>query len=458
MKVPLLCGSFKVKSASIFLFSKLGESPKHRKILLQLIQLPTSWTQSLRDIGNWTQVVRTLHEILEFVDQRARALQALPKLHKNLATSRQPQASKNVSCHAQPQGSENCLRNRRNFSIWKKNGAWIEVRALWDSGLTINLITEHGAQKLGLYRKRIMDRVQSVGKTEGSKLTGTVDAQFLCHQTSALLPASLLFTKAITGELPNYPIQMTRRKQIQSLRMADPNFAKPGPVELLIGAALSQALVIDEWIKLKDSLFLRRTMCGWMLPGVIKADTDLIPQCTFHAQNLSTSLTRFWELEELPQRTLLSPEEEKCGEIFPQTTTRDEFGRFTVTLHFNSTSKRFGGSFQQANRRFLSLEWHLGLSPDVKKRYSAFIKEFVDLGYLEHVQPAEQDKSDEKVFHVPHHFVEKAESTTTQLRVVFDACAVTTNVVSLNDTLMIGPLFRNSSSIQISSHWTNSRC
>ncbi len=47
--------------------------------------------------------LETLDEFLEFIDQRARAFEAEPKLEKtpNPATSRQPQACKNVKYHAQ---------------------------------------------------------------------------------------------------------------------------------------------------------------------------------------------------------------------------------------------------------------------------------------------------------------------------------------------------------------------
>lgn len=40
--------------------------------------------------------------------------------------------------------------------------------------------------------------------------------------------------------------------------------------------------------------------------------------------------------------------------------------------------------------------------------------------------------------YLPHHGVIRESSTTTRLRIVFDASAKTTSSVSLNDTLMVG--------------------
>ncbi len=48
-------------------------------------------------------------------------------------------------------------------------------------------------------------------------------------------------------------------------------------------------------------------------------------------------------------------------------------------------------------------------------------------------------KPTEKVFYLPMHAVRKEDSTTTKLRVVFDASAKTSTGVSLNDTLLVGP-------------------
>lgn len=43
------------------------------------------------------------------------------------------------------------------------------------------------------------------------------------------------------------------------------------------------------------------------------------------------------------------------------------------------------------------------------------------------------------IFYLPHHPVEKRDSLTTKVRVVFDGSCKTTSKASLNDLLMVGP-------------------
>ena len=80
--------------------------------------------------------------------------------------------------------------------------------------------------------------------------------------------------------------------------------------------------------------------------------------------------------------------------------------------------------------------------PELSLQYAAFIKEFVDLEHMEPVPREEIHNSCSEHYYLPHHAVFKASSTTTKLSVVFDASAKTSNGVSLNDTLMVGPMIQ----------------
>ncbi|XP_055543704.1 uncharacterized protein LOC129729231 [Wyeomyia smithii] len=58
---------------------------------------------------------------------------------------------------------------------------------------------------------------------------------------------------------------------------------------------------------------------------------------------------------------------------------------------------------------------------------------------MEEIPVSEVDIKDSECFYLPHHAVVKAESTTTKLRVVFDASSASSTGMSLNDRLLAGP-------------------
>ena len=61
------------------------------------------------------------------------------------------------------------------------------------------------------------------------------------------------------------------------------------------------------------------------------------------------------------------------------------------------------------------------------------------MGHAELVPETELQKPHQAVYYMPMHVVRKESSTTTKLRVVFDASAKSTSGASLNDQFLVGP-------------------
>ena len=150
---------------------------------------------------------------------------------------------------------------------------------------------------------------------------------------------------------------------------------------------------------------------------------------------------RFWETEEPPNIAvrLLKKEEKECRDHYDDTSTRSPDGRVIVSLPFRAGSPSLGHSKSQAVRRFYSMEAKLHREPKFKEKYVEFMREFISMGHLELVPLDSEEPDVTKCFYVPHHGVLKESSTTTKLRVVFDASAKTSSGVSLNDSLLTGP-------------------
>ena len=108
-------------------------------------------------------------------------------------------------------------------------------------------------------------------------------------------------------------------------------------------------------------------------------------------------------------------------------------------MPFKPESNPLGDTFTQAKRRFLNLEKRLDLNPSLKKGYTDFVHNIIDLNYLKPVPDNEIVKPDHQLNVLSHHCVHKEDSTTTKLLVVFNRSAKSSNGNSLNSSLMAGP-------------------
>lgn len=143
-------------------------------------------------------------------------------------------------------------------------------------------------------------------------------------------------------------------------------------------------------------------------------------------------------MEEIPDQKFLSAEERECETHFSTYTTRFEQGRYIVRLPFTNKRSLLGDSRAMALRRFYSLERKLQTNTELKAQYTEFLEEYIRLGHM-----TETGDDNEPGYYLSHHAVIKESSTTTKVRVVFDASAKTNTEVSLNETLLIGPTIQD---------------
>jgi len=97
-------------------------------------------------------------------------------------------------------------------------------------------------------------------------------------------------------------------------------------------------------------------------------------------------LNRFWEVEHTIEASPLSEEEKTCERIFLESTTRNEEGRFVVTLPVRQDKLiNLGESREIAMRRFKALESRLISQPNLYKEYQAFMHEYTVLGHMREI-------------------------------------------------------------------------
>jgi len=109
-----------------------------------------------------------------------------------------------------------------------------------------------------------------------------------------------------------------------------------------------------------------------------------------------------------------------------------------VKLPLSDSPVILGDSYHTARAKFLALQQRLLKQPQLKKDYSQFLDEYLQLGHMTPVDEVEGKKEVAK-FYMPHHGIVKETSSTTKLRVVINGSEKNSNGVSLNDIMMAGP-------------------
>lgn len=136
----------------------------------------------------------------------------------------------------------------------------------------------------------------------------------------------------------------------------------------------------------------------------------------------------------MPSTRAFTQEEEECERHFVETHRRDATGRFIVGLPIKTKRNVLGKSKYRAKQRYLQLLSKCNKNSAYKEQYAAVINEYIEMGHM-----VKSASNSSESYYLPHHAVIKESSTTTKMRIVFNASAKTTSGESLNDQLLVGP-------------------
>nr|CAI5820860.1 unnamed protein product [Callosobruchus analis] len=157
-------------------------------------------------------------------------------------------------------------------------------------------------------------------------------------------------------------------------------------------------------------------------------------------EQLHQEIEKFWQIENIDEQRKFTAEELECQTHFEKTYTRDRTGRFVVALPFKENANQLGDTKNMAVQRFFNLEKRLDKNNEMKRMYIDFMREYERLGHMSEIDLI-SDVEEKKVY-LPHHGVLRESSTTTKLRVVFDASAQSDTGLSLNNVLKVGPVLQ----------------
>ncbi|XP_017494038.1 PREDICTED: uncharacterized protein LOC108382149 [Rhagoletis zephyria] len=136
------------------------------------------------------------------------------------------------------------------------------------------------------------------------------------------------------------------------------------------------------------SLIAQNTIFGWILSGPIQERISTFTTQVTEPQeeSLNSLLKKFWEQEEVAVTQPRSSEEDFCEDLYRRTTIRQTDGRYMVKLPIKPEFPDImplGHSRLAAQQQYISIERTLEKKPDLCKRYSEVLEEYITMDHME---------------------------------------------------------------------------
>lgn len=372
----------------------------------------------------------------------------------HLPTDEPPQSATDVLTHsanamALTPASAQVLLATAIVYVQDTDGCLHRLRALLDQGSQVSFVSEETAQLLRLPRRAVNINVVGIGGVAAGNSSHSIELHVhsRINQTRVTCVNALVIRK-----LSNLAMSVNKTKQwphIDGLQLADPEFPRQSKIDILIGGDIYGDLLLPGLHQRVGLPTAQNTVLGWILSGRVPAiDTNNISSTLLSNQcTVDNELTRFWEIEETSLTRALTVDEAQCEVLYEKTVTRDSSGRLHVRLPLRNMDVCFGESQHMAVKRQLQLEKRFAANNEFANTYRQFMLEYEQLGHMSVVSDADIDlkntrassPANKREFYIPHHAVLKEASTSTKLRVVFDASRKSANGYSLNDQMLIGP-------------------
>ncbi|XP_075150510.1 uncharacterized protein LOC142224614 [Haematobia irritans] len=330
------------------------------------------------------------------------------------------------------------------------NGLMYKARALIDSGSEGTFISERLFRSLKLPYKRTNAQVSGLNNTISASVQRECSLTLRSYVDDTFeISTSALVVPHLAGNLPSRTFDHLPFSDLKDLVLADPRFFECSNVDILIGGDVLPSIMLPGMKhNVLGSLMAQQTAFGWILTGPIghNATSPSAKVVSYFCEiSLDKEISRFWEVEDLPKHKIKSPSDQYCEDLYARTTKRDQQGSFVVSLPFKNgfpNEQRLGNSREAAMAQLFRIEKRFLHNPTLKTEYLRVLEEYQELGHMSQVDPP-IDSQSHLYYYLPHHAVIKPDSTTTKLRVVFNASAATSNGLSLNDILHTGPVLQN---------------
>lgn len=347
------------------------------------------------------------------------------------------QSAHSLSCSSKhPDDNSSAILSTAKVLIQDSLGHWQPCRVIIDGGSQVNFITSELAQSLGLPQRKCSINISGIGQStqlSAKRLISCRLASRFKEEHSLQLDAVMI--PRISSDLPASSLPDHLKKQFSSLSLADPDFNRPAKIDMLLGAQAFSEILTDGVSIIRGKPTALHTIFGWVLMGEVMSENPLSQANSFFISSLDSTdqlLSKFWEMEEINSPKCLDPDDLACEIHYQSTISRDETGRYIASLPFkDGNPPNLGSNREIAQRKFHQLENRFQRNPDLKTQYIENIDDYVK---NQHLLVAKTPSS----YLLTHHGVHK-ESTSSPLRVVFNASEQSDTKNSLNKSLLTGP-------------------
>ncbi|XP_055306864.1 uncharacterized protein LOC129571127 [Sitodiplosis mosellana] len=392
-----------------------------------------------------------------------------PPVQKTLfndATSPEPSTSKGIHTSK----VNDCPVFRRTLlatalvKAHASNGETFVLRALIDLGGEANAISENASQLLKLNKTRCKIDVTHLDNAQSSS-NGYVSFTISSLHSKFTTTVDALVMKSLIQRLPSKQLLYADWPHIRGIQLADPKFNHQIPVDLVLNSEVYADIFRPEIRRgPKGTPLAHDTELGWILFGATCEGERPQTSTSINVSRIDTLLHKFFETEEVPERRQFTADEQFCIDYFKQHTRRADDGRYIIKLPFRTDPTAFlGKSRDAALRQFLQFERRFARNEKLKRAYRDVIHGYLDSDHMVLLSNTESDclafnESGLPVyncFYLPHHAVINELSSSTPVRVVFNASKPSTNGNSLNDIVFPGPAqksHRNFTQLALSSN------
>ena len=261
-----------------------------------------------------------------------------------------------------------------------------------------------------------------------------------------IIPITVLIVPSIAIPIQNsFRVALDNVPHLRGLDLAHPITSDQNfQISLLIGTDHYWLFVQDHIVK-GEGPTAQKSKLGYLLSGPLPSSSNQVSSVMLQinstiSQPQDLDLQYFWSVETIATNADDQHDTEFLQSYQSTHISGDSSGTYIAKFLWNDNKVSLTPNFNICKRRTLALVSKLRQTPELLQLYTNILKEQEKCGFIERVT---DDNMTHNVHYLPHHPVKK-ESHTTPIRIVYDcSCRESSTSVSLNDCLMVGPLFLN---------------